>query len=238
MNLKRFIFKIHPDVNSGGKVRIQDFEPAYFLTVVSRLRALWNHRHILRSIQPGDSNGPWRYPNHGWEIKVTESKHDTMRSFKLSIGNSFLEFTLGPWWTPVASASSLNWRQTSSQHEGTPSGSPCPLLGTAEILTRDREADLCRYWGNYGTGILRSIWPIMSSEITGWFDRFLHRKWRESKTQLRLWPDLTLLGCYLVCLHFLCYILFSRKLSARRYCNFTYLISLFPSGNSLPPYSL
>ena len=34
-----------------------------------------------------------------------------------------------------------------------------------------------------------------------------HRKWRETKQQLIWWPDLTLLGCSLVSLHFQCDIL-------------------------------
>ena len=37
--------------------------------------------------------------------------------------------------------------------------------------------------------------------------RMLHRKWREAKEQLILWPDLALLGCCLVSLHFQCDIL-------------------------------
>ena len=35
----------------------------------------------------------------------------------------------------------------------------------------------------------------------------LHRKWRETKQQLILWPYLALLGCRLVSLHFQCDIL-------------------------------
>ena len=34
-----------------------------------------------------------------------------------------------------------------------------------------------------------------------------HGKWRETKQQLIWWPDLALLGCYLVSFHFLCDIL-------------------------------
>ena len=34
-----------------------------------------------------------------------------------------------------------------------------------------------------------------------------HRKWRETKQQLIWWPDLALLGCWLVSLHFICEIL-------------------------------
>ena len=37
--------------------------------------------------------------------------------------------------------------------------------------------------------------------------RMSHRKWRETKQQLILWPDLALLGCSLVPLHFQCDIL-------------------------------
>ena len=37
-----------------------------------------------------------------------------------------------------------------------------------------------------------------------------HRKWRETKQQLSWWPDLALLGCCLLSLHFLCDILSGR----------------------------
>ena len=39
--------------------------------------------------------------------------------------------------------------------------------------------------------------------------RMSHRKWRETKHQPSWWPDLVLLGCCLVSLHFLCDILTS-----------------------------
>ena len=44
-------------------------------------------------------------------------------------------------------------------------------------------------------------------KYTGRPDRMSHRKWRESKQQLSWWPDLTLLGCCLVSLYFLCKIM-------------------------------
>ena len=44
------------------------------------------------------------------------------------------------------------------------------------------------------------ISPLFSSRR---LDRMLHRKWRGTKQQLIWWPNLALLGCYLVSLHFL-----------------------------------
>ena len=52
------------------------------------------------------------------------------------------------------------------------------------------------------------MFPIW--QCTGIIDRMSYRKWRETKQQLRWWPDLSLLGCCLVSLHFLCNILSSR----------------------------
>ena len=39
---------------------------------------------------------------------------------------------------------------------------------------------------------------------TAWLDGMSHRKRRETKQQLILWPDLALLGCCIVSLHFQC----------------------------------
>ena len=51
---------------------------------------------------------------------------------------------------------------------------------------------------------------------TGWLVWMSHRKWRENKIQLMLWPDLALLGCILVSLHILCGILKNHSVDVRQ----------------------
>ena len=48
-------------------------------------------------------------------------------------------------------------------------------------------------------------YPILNCTVIG--ARMWHMKWRETKEQLICWPDLALLGCYFVSLHFQCDIL-------------------------------
>ena len=43
---------------------------------------------------------------------------------------------------------------------------------------------------------------IALRKLAVWLDGMSHRKWRETKQQLICWPELALLGCCLVSLHF------------------------------------
>ena len=45
----------------------------------------------------------------------------------------------------------------------------------------------------------------------------LHQKWRETKQQPSMLPGTAVHGCFLVSLHFLCYILCSRSVFLCRY---------------------
>ena len=58
--------------------------------------------------------------------------------------------------------------------------------------------------GTAKKGHLGLLFKICLSKIrnTVIVARMSHRKWRVTKQQLILWPDLTLLGCCLVSLHF------------------------------------
>ena len=49
------------------------------------------------------------------------------------------------------------------------------------------------------------VFSVRSCTVIG--ARMSHRKWRETEEQLTWWPDLALLGCSLVSLHFQCDIL-------------------------------
>ena len=57
-------------------------------------------------------------------------------------------------------------------------------------------------------GVQHDVSPY-SVMHTGWLERMSHRKWRETKQQLIWWPEVALLECCLVSLHFLCDILSS-----------------------------